>query len=60
MPDLTRTAPLGHSIPAHRVHGYCSLCQGRTVEEELIAWQLHEQARHKSATSTTDQEARRG
>ncbi|MER5699479.1 hypothetical protein ACWDBO_48905 [Streptomyces mirabilis] len=46
MADLRWTAPLGHSIPSHRVHGYCSHCQGRTVAEELAAWQVHEQARH--------------
>ncbi|MEU7323408.1 hypothetical protein ABZ682_23080 [Streptomyces griseoviridis] len=49
MADLTRTAPLGHSISSHRVHGYCSLCRGRTVAEELAAWQIHEQARYEAA-----------
>ncbi|MFJ1607035.1 hypothetical protein ACIOHS_27235 [Streptomyces sp. NPDC088253] len=49
MADLMRAAPLGHSIPSHRVHGYCSHCQGRTVAEELAAWQVHEQARHETA-----------
>lgn len=49
MAELPRTAPLGHSIPSHRVHGFCSLCQGRTVAEELAAWQVHEQARYETA-----------
>ena len=42
MPDL---GPLGHSRPAHRAHGWCSHCPGRTVEEELAAWQVREDAR---------------
>ena len=32
--------PLGHSIPSHRVHGWCSHCPGRSVFEELAAWQV--------------------
>ena len=42
MPDL---GPPGHSRPAHRVHGWCSHCPGRTVAEELAAWHVHEDAR---------------
>ncbi|MFF5968258.1 hypothetical protein ACFY64_31950 [Streptomyces collinus] len=50
MADLTRAAaPLGHSIPSHRVLGFCTLCPGRTVAEELAAWQVHEEARHEAA-----------
>lgn len=41
MPD---PGPLGHSRPAHRVHGWCSHCPGRTVAEELAAWQVREDA----------------
>ncbi|MER7815630.1 hypothetical protein [Streptomyces sp. NPDC096153] len=41
MPDL---GPLGHSRPSHRVHGWCSHCHGRTVWEELAAWQVREDA----------------
>lgn len=48
MADPLWAAPLGHSIPSHRVHGYCSLCKGRTVAEELAAWQVHEQERHEA------------
>ncbi|WP_031095553.1 hypothetical protein [Streptomyces sp. NRRL S-15] len=32
--------PLGHSTPSHRVHGWCSHCPGRSVAEELAAWQV--------------------
>ena len=32
--------PLGHSTPAHRVHGWCSHCPGRSVAEEVAAWQV--------------------
>ncbi|MFD8469052.1 hypothetical protein ACFV10_28590 [Streptomyces cyaneofuscatus] len=35
-PDI----PLGHSIPSHRVHGWCSHCPGRSMAEELAAWQV--------------------
>ncbi|MFB8347927.1 hypothetical protein [Streptomyces niveus] len=38
--------PLGHSIPAHRVHGWCSHCPDRSVAEELAAWQIDAQERH--------------
>ncbi|PWI15972.1 hypothetical protein DI272_18735 [Streptomyces sp. Act143] len=58
MGDLMRAAPLGHSNPSHRVHGFCSLCHGRTVAEELAAWQVHEEARYEAAqhasTATPD------
>ncbi|WP_199570539.1 hypothetical protein [Streptomyces murinus] len=39
-------APLGHSIPAHRVLGWCSLCPDRSLAEEVCAWQLDAQDRH--------------
>jgi hypothetical protein len=32
--------PLGHSLSAHHVHGWCSHCPGRTPAEELGAWQV--------------------
>ncbi|WP_381792974.1 hypothetical protein [Streptomyces niveus] len=38
-------APLGHSIPSHRVLGWCSHCPGRSLAEELMAWQLDAQER---------------
>lgn len=34
--------PLGHTIPAHRVFGWCAYCSGRTPAEELAAWQTRE------------------
>ncbi|MFF0092692.1 hypothetical protein ACFYSF_22400 [Streptomyces canus] len=56
MADPGRTAPLGHSIPSHRVHGYCSLCEGRIVAEELAAWQVREQARYARTADDRDDE----
>ncbi|MDX3345898.1 hypothetical protein PV387_03465 [Streptomyces sp. ME02-6987-2C] len=53
MADPVWTAPLGHSTSSHRVHGYCSLCRGRTIAEELIAWQVHEQARYEAAQAAS-------
>ncbi|NDK24657.1 hypothetical protein FSY75_09245 [Streptomyces sp. TR1341] len=38
--------PLGHSIPSHRVLGWCSLCPDRSPAEELMAWQLDAEERH--------------
>lgn len=32
--------PLGHSTPSHHVLGWCSHCPGRSVPEELAAWQV--------------------
>ncbi|MEU6594260.1 hypothetical protein ABZ923_34495 [Streptomyces sp. NPDC046881] len=55
MADLMWKAPLGHSVPSHRVHGYCSHCQGRTVAEELAAWQVREQERYEAADDPDDQ-----
>ncbi|MEC3995168.1 hypothetical protein VSR01_17160 [Actinacidiphila sp. DG2A-62] len=38
--------PLGHSIPAHRVHGWCSHCPQRSLAEEVAAWQIDAEERH--------------
>ncbi|MFF4147298.1 hypothetical protein ACFY0A_39720 [Streptomyces sp. NPDC001698] len=46
MPDLQYRTPFGHSVAAHRVHGWCALCPDRTPDEELIAWRTHERRRH--------------
>ncbi|MFJ3249079.1 hypothetical protein [Streptomyces sp. NPDC086782] len=46
MADHQYRAPLGHSVAAHRVHGWCSRCPERTSDEELIAWRTHERRRH--------------
>lgn len=40
-PD-SHTAPPGHSIAGHRVHGWCSKCPGREVWEELHAWRARD------------------
>ncbi|MTE20289.1 hypothetical protein F0L17_14460 [Streptomyces sp. TRM43335] len=40
----------GHSTAAHRAHGWCSHCPGRTVEEEVIAWRSEENDRHRLTT----------
>ncbi|GAA2948272.1 hypothetical protein ACFPN0_15220 [Kitasatospora cinereorecta] len=49
MGDLPRRkVPLGHSIPAHRVLGWCSHCPNRSLAEEVAAWQLDAQERHEA------------
>jgi hypothetical protein len=35
-------APLGHSIAAHRVFGWCSHCKEHGVAEEVGAWRIRE------------------
>lgn len=37
---LREGVPLGHSISAHTLLGWCSLCRGRTVVAEVVAWQV--------------------
>jgi hypothetical protein len=49
MPADPYTAPAGHSLAAHRVHGWCAICRGRTALEELAEWRIHENARHRRA-----------
>lgn len=44
-------APLGHSRAGHRVHGWCSLCPGREVWEELLAWRTRENDQHDEAST---------
>ncbi|WP_030917406.1 hypothetical protein [Streptomyces sp. NRRL B-24720] len=39
-PLLATETPLGHSTPSHHVLGWCSHCPGRSVPEELAAWQV--------------------
>ncbi|MEW2164364.1 hypothetical protein AB0912_15430 [Streptomyces sp. NPDC007084] len=46
-PDI----PLGHSIPTHQTFGWCSHCPGRTLAEELAAWQTRELSRLADAVS---------
>ncbi|MFD5788584.1 hypothetical protein ACFWH1_18420 [Streptomyces sp. NPDC127037] len=57
LPDLSHV-PLGHSIPAHRVLGWCSHCPDRSLAQEVAAWQLDAQARHKEADAATPAEDR--
>ncbi|MFC8332739.1 hypothetical protein [Streptomyces olivaceus] len=40
------TAPPGHSISAHRAHGWCTVCPGRTAGEEVMAWRALATAQH--------------
>lgn len=49
---MASSVPLGHSIPAHRVHDWCSHCPGRSLAEEVAAWQVDAQARHKAEKAT--------
>ncbi|MFD3612375.1 hypothetical protein ACFWXA_30775 [Streptomyces atroolivaceus] len=42
----TSTAPLGHSVSAHRVHGWCSHCRDHGLAEEVAAWRMDETDRH--------------
>lgn len=54
-------APPGHSLAAHRVHGWCSHCRGHDAIEETCAWRVWEgerQARREAAMEA--QEARPG
>ena len=34
------SVPLGHSISSHVVLGWCCLCRGKTVDEEVNAWRV--------------------
>ncbi|HLL37261.1 MAG TPA: hypothetical protein VK545_25985 [Streptomyces sp.] len=43
---MAEQAPPGHSIAAHRAHGWCSHCPGRTPAEEVIAWRARENEQH--------------
>ncbi|WP_326814000.1 MULTISPECIES: hypothetical protein [unclassified Streptomyces] len=53
------STPLGHSIPSHRVLGWCSHCPGRSLAEEVAAWQIDAQERHaaEQAREAVSQEA---
>lgn len=43
-PPKLHTAPPGHSRAGHRVHGWCSMCPGRELWEELLAWRRRDNA----------------
>ncbi|MFB7114498.1 hypothetical protein [Streptomyces sp. NPDC056291] len=57
MADPQYRAPFGHSVSAHRVHGWCSHCPEHTPDEELIAWRTHERRRHMVAQQATEAES---
>jgi hypothetical protein len=40
--DDVQAAPPGHSAAAHRAHGWCAFCPGRTVMDEVGAWRSQE------------------
>ncbi|MFD3978262.1 hypothetical protein ACFWR6_06715 [Streptomyces griseus] len=47
MPDALRyEAPPGHSVAAHRTHGWCSHCGGRSPAVEVVAWRRDAAERH--------------
>ncbi|PSK57976.1 hypothetical protein B0E38_01821 [Streptomyces sp. 111WW2] len=48
VPPLTAEAPWGHSSAAHRAHGFCSDCHGRSTVDELVAWRVAENRRHEA------------
>lgn len=48
-PTDPHTAPIGHSISAHRVHGWCSHCSDHTPAHEVIAWRTREAERHAAS-----------
>lgn len=54
------TAPPGHSLAAHRVHGWCAVCPSRTALEELVEWRIHENARHQRAVDAEPTSAASG
>lgn len=40
---LQNTGDIGHSSASHAVHGWCSVCEGRTLQDEVRAWRHHVQ-----------------
>lgn len=57
---LLTSGAIGHSSASHAVHGWCSVCKGRTLHDEVSAWRHHVQveaaitrpARAQSGVST--------
>lgn len=49
---LESTAPPGHSLIAHQVHGWCSACPGVELWEEVHAWRERERAQVVDAPFT--------
>ena len=44
-------APIGHSIAAHRTHGWCASCPDRSAADEIVAWRLDATDRHAAASA---------
>jgi len=36
--NLQESVPIGHSITAHATLGWCAVCAGRDLLDELIEW----------------------
>ncbi|MFF5668809.1 hypothetical protein ACFY8S_01510 [Streptomyces hygroscopicus] len=55
MADLAPSAvPPGHSAVAHRVHGWCALCDARGYAKETMAWRVRENRREDAARALAD------
>lgn len=50
--DDPHTAPWGHSRAAHRVHGWCAHCTGRTAMDEAAAWRVRENETQRAEAGT--------
>lgn len=48
----TDPPPWGRSTAAHRVHGWCALCDGRGYAKEATAWRVRENRRHEAEQAT--------
>ena len=46
LPDPVHVAPPQHSRAGHRTFGWCSMCPGREVWEELVAWRARNNRKH--------------
>ncbi|WPR52837.1 Lar family restriction alleviation protein [Streptomyces albidoflavus] len=57
MSDPTAPVPPGHSSSAHRAHGWCATCPGRTIPEELIAWRAQAATAHATRDAAAQAEA---
>lgn len=46
LPAPVYIAPPAHSRAGHRTFGWCSMCPGREVWEELVAWRARNNRKH--------------
>lgn len=51
---LQHTAPPNHSRAGHRRFGWCSLCPGHEVWEELAAWRARDNSRVDDRKGASD------